>query len=101
MEDGHVPRKDYSVCSLQALPTPGKVTPYESTRPIISRYQIAAKIGGEQVRQWRWLPPRYVAIKVNANNYASQESAEKELRITEHITKANPQHPGRNFVATL
>ncbi|KAL5685388.1 hypothetical protein EMGR_004240 [Emarellia grisea] len=50
---------------------------------------------------WRWLPPRYVAIKVNAHNYASQESAEKELRITEHITKANPQHPGRNFVATL
>lgn len=51
--------------------------------------------------QRRWLPPRYVAIKVNANNYVSQESAEKELRITEHITKANPKHPGRNFVATL
>ncbi|KAJ5232547.1 protein kinase [Penicillium chermesinum] len=50
---------------------------------------------------WRWLPPQYVAIKVNANNYASQESAEKELHITEHITKANPQHPGRNFVAVL
>ncbi|KAL3428935.1 kinase domain-containing protein [Aspergillus tetrazonus] len=45
--------------------------------------------------------PDTSAIKVNANNYASQESAEKELRITEHITKANPQHPGRNFVATL
>lgn len=54
-----------------------------------------------QCHRWRWLPPRYVAIKVNAHNYASQESAEKELRITEHITKANPQHPGRNFVATL
>ncbi|KAJ5607232.1 hypothetical protein N7537_003851 [Penicillium hordei] len=38
---------------------------------------------------------------INANNYESQESAEKELRITEHITKANTQHPGRNFVATL
>ncbi|EPS30269.1 hypothetical protein PDE_05220 [Penicillium oxalicum 114-2] len=47
--------------------------------------------------QWRWLPPRYVAIKVNANNDASQESAEKELRIAEHITQANPQHLGRNF----
>lgn len=42
-----------------------------------------------------------MAIKVNANNYASKESAEKELRITEHITKTNPQHEGRNFVATL
>lgn len=42
-----------------------------------------------------------MAIKVKANNYASQESAEKELRITEHITKANHQHIGRNFVATL
>ena len=42
-----------------------------------------------------------MAIKVSANNYASQESAEKELRITEHITKANPQHLGRNFGTTL
>lgn len=42
-----------------------------------------------------------MAIKVNANNYASQESAEKELRITELVTKANPQHPGHNFVTTL
>lgn len=51
--------------------------------------------------RWRWLPPRYVAIKVNANNYASQASAERELRISEHITKASLQHEGRNFVATL
>lgn len=42
-----------------------------------------------------------MAIKVNANNYESQESAEKELRITEHITKSNPQDPGLNFIATL
>ncbi|KAE8334949.1 hypothetical protein BDV24DRAFT_171751 [Aspergillus arachidicola] len=75
-----------------------------------NRYQIAAKIGwgtsstvwlARDLHQWRWLPPRYVAIKVNANNYASQECAEKELRITEHITKANSQHLGRNFVANL
>ncbi|KAJ5927546.1 hypothetical protein N7516_009319 [Penicillium verrucosum] len=75
-----------------------------------NRYQVAAKIGwgtsstvwlARDLHQWRWHRPRYVAIKVNANNYESQESAEKELRITEHITKANTQHPGRNFVATL
>ncbi|KAJ9318186.1 hypothetical protein DTO271D3_1443 [Paecilomyces variotii] len=74
------------------------------------RYQIAAKIGwgtsstvwlARDLHQWRWLPPRYVAIKVKDSNYASQESVEKELRITEHITKANLQHRGRNFVATL
>ncbi|KAJ0416500.1 kinase-like domain-containing protein [Aspergillus carlsbadensis] len=75
-----------------------------------NRYQIAAKIGwgtsstvwlARDLHQWRWLPPRYVAIKVNANNYASQECAEKELRITEHISKANTQHIGRNFVANM
>ncbi|KAL3495915.1 kinase-like domain-containing protein [Aspergillus germanicus] len=75
-----------------------------------NRYQVAAKIGwgtsstvwlARDLHQWRWLPPRYVAIKVNANNYASQECAEKELRITEHITRANTQHIGRNFVAKL
>lgn len=51
--------------------------------------------------RWRWRPPRYVAIKVNANNYTSQESAEKELRITEHITRTDPHHLGHNFVANL
>ncbi|KAL2797006.1 kinase-like domain-containing protein [Aspergillus keveii] len=75
-----------------------------------NRYQVAAKIGwgtsstvwlARALHQWRWLPPRYVAIKVNANNYASQECAEKELRITEHITRADAQHIGRNFVAKL
>ncbi|RDW83586.1 putative protein kinase [Aspergillus mulundensis] len=75
-----------------------------------NRYQIAAKIGwgtsstvwlARDLHQWRWLPPKYVAIKVNANNYDSRESAEKELRITEHITNANSRHLGRNFVATL
>ncbi|KAL4797790.1 kinase-like domain-containing protein [Aspergillus venezuelensis] len=60
------------------------------------RYQLA-----RDLYQWHWLPPRYVAIKFNANNYASQESAEEELRITEHITNGNIQHPGRLFVAPL
>lgn len=74
-----------------------------STRspPVREDYLIIYSSIVSLCHRWRWLPPRYVAIKVNANNYASQESAEKELRITDHITKANPQHPGRNFVATL
>ncbi|KAL4899487.1 hypothetical protein BDW74DRAFT_171527 [Aspergillus multicolor] len=65
------------------------------------RYQITDKIGYGTSLTMAMAPPRYVAIKVNANNYESQESAEKEPRITEHITSANPQHLGRNFVATL
>ncbi|MCJ1256897.1 hypothetical protein MMC24_004722 [Lignoscripta atroalba] len=74
------------------------------------RYQVVAKLGwgtsstvwlAQDLHQWRWLPRRYVTIKVNANNYADKKSAENELRITEHITKANPQHIGYNFVRTL
>lgn len=74
-----------------------------STRspPVCEKYLITCSSLVSLCNRWRWLPPQYVAIKVNASNYASQESAEKELRITEHITKANPQHPGRNFVAIL
>ncbi|KAL4881928.1 kinase domain-containing protein [Aspergillus karnatakaensis] len=75
-----------------------------------NRYQIATKIGwgtsstvwlARDLHQWRWLRPRYVAVKIIANNYESQESAQKELHIIEHITNANTQHLGRNFVATL
>ncbi|KAJ5611747.1 hypothetical protein N7528_008852, partial [Penicillium herquei] len=77
-----------------------------------NRYQVAAKIGwgtsstvwlARDLYQWRWLPSRYVAIKVqvDANSYSSPESAQRELRILEEITRSNPQHIGRNFVATL
>ncbi|KAL5339543.1 kinase-like domain-containing protein [Aspergillus crustosus] len=67
-----------------------------------NRYQIAAKIGwGTSSTVWLARDLHQPSIKVNANNYESQEFAEKELHITRHITKANTQHPGRNFVATL
>lgn len=49
----------------------------------------------------RWLPPRYIAIKVNASNYASKEDSENELQITQHISQAHPTHEGRYFVRTL
>ncbi|KAJ5710110.1 hypothetical protein N7493_009702, partial [Penicillium malachiteum] len=89
------------------------------------RYQVAAKIGwgtsstvwlARDLYQymkflphcllcfrWRWLPSRYVAIKVqvDASSYSSPESAERELRILEQITKSNSKHIGRNFVAAL
>ncbi|GKZ19393.1 hypothetical protein AbraIFM66951_011003 [Aspergillus brasiliensis] len=75
-----------------------------------NRYQITAKLGwgtsstvwlARDLNQWRWCPARYVAIKIKANNYATKEDAERELRITEKITNTNPQHVGRNFVSTL
>ncbi|KAK9368168.1 kinase domain protein [Lipomyces kononenkoae] len=75
-----------------------------------NRYQVVAKLGwgtsstvwlARDLHQSRWLPGRYVAVKVKANNYATREGAETELRITEHITKANPRHLGRHFVRTL
>ncbi|CAG8233847.1 unnamed protein product [Penicillium salamii] len=50
--------------------------------------------------RWRWLPPLYVAIKVNANKPSFQKSAERELRITERITQAHT-HEGRYFGRTL
>ncbi|KAI3092197.1 hypothetical protein CBS147333_10251 [Penicillium roqueforti] len=77
---------------------------------LADRYQVAVKLGwgtsstvwlARDLHQWRWLPPRYVAIKVNANNYTSKECAEKELRITERITQANVADEGRYFVRTL
>ncbi|KAJ5087687.1 kinase domain protein [Penicillium angulare] len=58
-------------------------------------------LGGAPARQWRWLPPRYVAIKVNANNYKTKEGATKELRVTQRITQANSADEGRYFVRTL
>ncbi|GFN13388.1 putative protein kinase [Aspergillus tubingensis] len=74
------------------------------------RYQITAKLGwgtsstvwlARDLNRWRWCSARYVAVKIKADNYATKEDAERELRITEKITRANPRHVGRNFVNTL
>ncbi|KAE8349939.1 kinase domain protein [Aspergillus coremiiformis] len=74
------------------------------------RYQITAKLGwgtsstvwlARDLHQWRWRPTRYVAVKIKANNYATTEDAERDLRLTEHISRANPGHLGHNFVSTL
>lgn len=35
------------------------------------------------------------------NKYATRKCAEKELLVTEHITRINPQHIGRNFVSSF
>lgn len=51
--------------------------------------------------RWRCLPPRYVAIKVNANNYKSKENAQKELWITQSINWTSSTDEGRYFVRTL
>ncbi|PWY75347.1 kinase domain protein [Aspergillus sclerotioniger CBS 115572] len=75
-----------------------------------NRYQITAKLGwgtsstvwlARDLQQWRWRQPRYVAVKIKANNYATTEDAEKDLRITEHISRLNPKHVGWNFISAL
>ncbi|BCR96911.1 uncharacterized protein AKAW2_30230A [Aspergillus luchuensis] len=75
-----------------------------------NRYQITAKLGwgasstvwlARDLNQRRWCPARYVAVKIKANNYSTNKDAERELRITENITRVNSRHVGRNFVSTL
>ncbi|PYI02908.1 kinase domain protein [Aspergillus sclerotiicarbonarius CBS 121057] len=75
-----------------------------------NRYQITAKLGwgisstvwlARDLQQWRWRQTRYVAVKIKANNYITTEDAERDLRITEHISRTNPRHVGCNFVSTL
>ncbi|OOG00373.1 hypothetical protein ASPCADRAFT_158345 [Aspergillus carbonarius ITEM 5010] len=75
-----------------------------------NRYQITAKLGwgtsstvwlARDLQQWRWRQTRYVAVKIKANNYTTTEDAEKDLRITEHISRTDSQHAGRNFVSML
>ncbi|KAJ5362387.1 kinase domain protein [Penicillium brevicompactum] len=77
---------------------------------LANRYQVVLKLGwgtsstvwlAKDLYQWRCLPPRYVAIKVNANNYTSKENAQKELRITQSITRTSSTDEGRYFVRTL
>ncbi|KAB8670388.1 hypothetical protein FH972_026301 [Carpinus fangiana] len=74
------------------------------------KYQVAAKLGwgtsstvwlARDLSQWRWQPPRYVTLKVCANNFLNKEDAEVEMRMTQLVTAAGSQHEGRNFVRTL
>ncbi|GAT26135.1 hypothetical protein RIB2604_02007140 [Aspergillus luchuensis] len=62
-----------------------------------NRYQITAKLGwgasstvwlARDLNQRRWCPARYVAVKIKANNYSTNKDAERELRITENITRS-------------
>ncbi|EAW14979.1 protein kinase domain protein [Aspergillus clavatus NRRL 1] len=75
-----------------------------------NRYQITAKLGwgtsstvwlARDLQQWRWRPTRYVAVKIKANNYATTEDAEWDLRLIEHISHTNPRHVGCSFISTL
>ncbi|KAI9757923.1 MAG: transcription factor TFIIIB subunit brf1 [Chaenotheca gracillima] len=74
------------------------------------RYQIATKLGwgtgstvwlAQDLYQWRFFGPRYVAIKVNSNNDKDKQSAELELRINQHVSKKSPKHEGFQFVRKL
>ncbi|RDH33501.1 kinase domain protein [Aspergillus welwitschiae] len=90
--------------------TPNHYYPVRLYEILNDRYQITAKLGwgtsstvwlARDLNPWRWCSARYLAVKIKANNYATKEDAERDVRITEKITHANPQHVGRNFVSTL
>ncbi|KAF2231616.1 kinase-like protein [Viridothelium virens] len=75
-----------------------------------NRYQVAAKLGwgtsstvwlAQDLNRWRWLPPKYVVVKVLRNDYTNEDATDTELRITKHVTESSPQHRGRCFVRTL
>ena len=53
------------------------------------------------IPRWRWLPERYVAIKINAANRQEKRSAENELLISQIISRTDRQHHGWHFVRKL
>ncbi|RKL46446.1 hypothetical protein BFJ70_g2935 [Fusarium oxysporum] len=75
------------------------------------RYQVATKLGygansivwlARDLNRWRWLPEKYVAIKVNAIKQPSPRAPlENELDIMTHISQVNPQDKGWHFIRKL
>ncbi|KAL4809919.1 kinase-like protein [Aspergillus unguis] len=75
------------------------------------RYQIATKLGhgsrssvwlARDLYQWRWSNERYVALKINSNNsHVRKIPGDAELETLRHITQANSQHEGWQFVRKL
>ncbi|KAK4541660.1 hypothetical protein LTR36_007804 [Oleoguttula mirabilis] len=76
-----------------------------------SRYQVTAKLGcggrstvwlARDLRQWRWKPSEYVAIKVTVTgDVEDKEAGDSELQRLQLILKANKKHPGHDSVRNL
>ncbi|EHA20221.1 hypothetical protein ASPNIDRAFT_124017 [Aspergillus niger ATCC 1015] len=83
---------------IQVLPAakviegPNHYYPIRLYEILNDRYQITAKLG------WGTSSTAWLARDLNqyVNNYATKEDAVRDLRITEKITHANPQHVGRD-----
>ena len=50
---------------------------------------------------WRWQSERYVVLKINNSNFIDQAGAEYELKMSQRLTKGDPQHQGARFVRTV
>ncbi|EHY60976.1 Serine/threonine-protein kinase SRPK [Exophiala dermatitidis] len=75
------------------------------------RYQLATKLGhgsrstvwlARDLKQWKWLTERYVAIKIKAIIPSpAHEAADGELNILRQIAQTNRRHPGWVFVRRM
>ncbi|KAL8667885.1 MAG: hypothetical protein Q9202_000350 [Teloschistes flavicans] len=84
--------------------------PIRLGQSINDKYKIISKLGygghstiwlAHDTSRWRWQANRYVALKVDSNNYASAKDAEYEINLSKHITTANPRHEGYPYVRIL
>ena len=44
--------------------------------------------------------PQYVAVKIGTSAYGSIAAAEHELKLSQHIARTNPSHPGAGYIRT-
>jgi serine/threonine protein kinase len=54
-----------------------------------------------EAESWRWLPERYVALKITNCDSVDQAAAEHELKMSQRLANGDPQHQGARFVRTL
>ncbi|KAF1982410.1 kinase-like protein [Aulographum hederae CBS 113979] len=63
------------------------------------RYELKAKIGwGTSSTVRRWESSLSVAIKINASKYNSQEDAQHELNVSDHMANSPADHRGRDIL---
>ncbi|KDN42478.1 hypothetical protein RSAG8_06795, partial [Rhizoctonia solani AG-8 WAC10335] len=81
--------------------------PAKSGEILNGTFRLITKLGfgttstvwlARDIRRW-WWQSKHVTLKVLVNDM-SPESASREIALANHITNANPLHPGRQFVRT-
>ncbi|GFN18401.1 kinase domain-containing protein [Aspergillus tubingensis] len=73
------------------------------------RYEALTKLGWgtsstvwlvRDLQQWKWLPERYLTLKIGTCNYAEGHESH-ELNMEQCIRDANPKHLGHSFQRTF